>query len=46
MDGKPNNKKVIADGGDAEVVYKEQKRKCPSKKPSLAKIPTADTLIL
>ena len=46
MDGETNNKKVIADGDDAGVVYKEQKRKWPSKKPSLATIPTGDTLIL
>jgi len=46
MDGEPNNKKVIADGDDAEVVYKEAKRKYPTKKPSFAKIPTGDTLIL
>ncbi len=31
MDGEQNNKKVIADGDDAGVVYKEQKRKWPSK---------------
>ncbi|NMX20966.1 succinyl-CoA synthetase subunit alpha [ANME-1 cluster archaeon GoMg4] len=40
------DKKVVAKGDDAEVVYKEAKRKYPAKKPSLAKIPTGDTLIL
>ena len=31
---------------DAEAVYKEAKSKYPDKKPSLAKIPTGDTLVL
>jgi len=38
--------KVVAHGSDAEIVYKEAKAKYPTKKPSLAKIPTGDTLIL
>ena len=40
------DQKVVAHGNDAEVVYKEAKAKYPEKKPSLAKIPTGDTLIL
>ena len=40
------DKKVVADGDDAETVYKEAKNKYPNKKPTLAKIPTGDTLIL
>jgi len=40
------NQKVIAHGNDAEIVYKEAKAKFPTKKPSLAKIPSGDTLIL
>lgn len=39
-------KKVVVEGDDAEAVYKEAKNKYPGKKPSLAKIPTGDTLIL
>ncbi len=39
-------KKVVAEGDDAEAVYKETKNKYPGKKPSLAKIPTGDTLVL
>jgi hypothetical protein len=37
---------VVARGDDAEVVYREAKKKYPSEKPSLAKVPTEDTLIL
>ena len=39
-------KRVVAEGDDAETVYKEAKNKYPGKKPSLAKIPTGDTLVL
>ena len=40
------NQKVVAHGNDAEIVYNEAKAKFPTKKPSLAKIPSGDTLIL
>ena len=37
--------KVVAHGNYAEIVYKEAREKYPTKNPSLAKIPTWDTLI-
>ena len=40
------DQKVIAHGVDAEIVYKEAILKYPACEPSLAKIPTGDTLIL
>lgn len=40
------DQKVIAHGVDAEIVYKEAILKYPTREPSLAKIPTGDTLIL
>lgn len=40
------DQKVVAHGNDAEIVYKEAKAKYPSKSPSMAKIPTGDSLIL
>ncbi|MFQ6119328.1 MAG: DUF5678 domain-containing protein [Methanosarcinales archaeon] len=40
------DQKVVSHGKDAEVVYMEAKNKYPDKKPSLAKLPTEDTLIL
>jgi hypothetical protein len=40
------DKKVVVEGDYADAVYKEAKNKFPGKKPSLAKIPTGDTLVL
>ncbi len=40
------DQKVLVHGNDVEIVYKESKEKYPTKNPSLAKIPTGDTLIL
>jgi ABC-type hemin transport system ATPase subunit len=38
--------KVVASGDRADSVYDEAKRKYPDKEVMLAKVPTADTLIL
>ena len=38
--------KVVASGDRADMVYDEAKRKYPEKEVMLAKVPTADTLIL
>ncbi len=40
------DQKPVASGTDAKKVYEEAKRKFPNKKPSLAKVPTPDTLVL
>ncbi|MCD4816620.1 MAG: DUF5678 domain-containing protein, partial [Methanosarcinales archaeon] len=40
------DQKVIAHGIDAEIVYNEARLKYPTREPSLAKIPTGDSLIL
>ncbi|MDI6735934.1 MAG: DUF5678 domain-containing protein [bacterium] len=40
------NQKVVSTGEDAKKVYQEAKGKYPKEKPSLAKVPTKDTLIL
>lgn len=40
------NQRVVSSGFDAQVVYNEAKRKFPNKKPSIAKIPSGETLIL
>jgi len=40
------NQKVVSTGEDAKKVYQDAKEKYPRKKPSLAKVPTKDTLIL
>lgn len=40
------NQRVVSSGNDAQVVYKEAKKKFPKEKPSLAKIPSGETLIL
>ncbi len=38
--------KVVASGDRADTVYDEAKKKYPDKEVMLAKVPTADTLIL
>ena len=38
--------KVVASGDRADTVYDEAKRRYPDKEVMLAKVPTADTLIL
>ncbi|MEW6680593.1 MAG: DUF5678 domain-containing protein [bacterium] len=40
------NQAVVACGEDAKRVYNEVKEKYPQEKPSLAKVPTKDTLVL
>lgn len=40
------DQKLVASGENAKKVYEEAKEKYPRKKPSLAKVPTPDTLIL
>jgi len=40
------DEKVIVEGEDAKKVYNEAKERFPQKKPSLAKVPTKDTLVL
>jgi hypothetical protein len=40
------DQKVIVEGEDAKRVYNEAKEKFPQKKPSLAKVPMKDTLVL
>lgn len=40
------DQKPVASGIDAKKVYEEAKAKFPNRKPSLAKVPTPDTLVL
>lgn len=40
------DQKPVASGKDAKKVYEEARRKFPDRKPSLAKVPTPDTLVL
>lgn len=40
------DQKIVATGDSAEDVYKEAKKKYPNKKPSIAKIPSGETLVL
>lgn len=40
------DQKVVANGEDAKKVYYEAKKKYPQKRPSLAKVPTKDLLVL
>lgn len=40
------NQKVVSVGEDAKKVYNEAKEKYREEKPSLAKVPTKDTLVL
>lgn len=40
------DQKPVASGRDAKKVYEKAKAKYPNKKPSLAKVPTPDTLVL
>lgn len=38
--------RVVASGEDAEKVYREAKTRYPEKKPSLAKVPNKEILVL
>ena len=40
------DQKPVASGTDAKKVYEKAKAMYPGKKPSLAKVPTPDTLVL
>lgn len=40
------DQKVVASGDDAEKVYREAETKYPEMKPSIAKVPTKEILIL
>ena len=40
------DQKVISHGPDAQIAYKEALEKYPNTKPTLAKVPTEDILIL
>lgn len=40
------DEKIVASGENADVVYFEAKRKCPSKTPLLSCVPTGAALIL
>ena len=40
------NQKVAASGEDAVSVYNEARMKFPSERPSMAKVPTGEALIL
>ena len=40
------DQKIVASGDDAEKVYREARTKYPEKKPSLAKVPSKEILVL
>ncbi len=40
------DQKVVASGNDAEKVYRKAKIKYPKKKPSIAKVPMKEILVL
>ncbi len=40
------DQRVVTSGDDAEKVYKEAKTKYPKKKPSIAKVPSKEILVL
>ena len=40
------DQKIVASGDDAEKVYRAAKRRFPAKKPSIAKVPSKDILVL
>ena len=40
------DQKIVASGDDAEKVYREARTKYPEKKPSIAKVPSKEILVL
>lgn len=39
------DEKIVAHGNSAKKVFEEAKRKCPSEKPLLTRVPEKDTMI-
>jgi hypothetical protein len=40
------DRRVVSHGRDVRVVFKEAKKKCPDKKPFMARVPGEETMIL
>lgn len=39
------NQKIVSSGNDPKQVFQEAKRKCPSERPLLTKVPEKETMI-